>query len=115
VKFPCQREGFLHELFEQTGPVCLVKRSKDGSQLHYEVVVLQQHRAREWPDGRVTPAGWHYPPSKQWGEAGWTYTDPARARRRYLSEGQKGGLKAAESINIAGHDSRAAAEENVRP
>jgi hypothetical protein len=103
VQFPFRRDGFSVELVERGGPVCLVKRSKAGRQLHYEVAVLQQHEARQWPDGRVTPAGWHYPSSERWGEAGWTYTLLAEARCRYLSEGQKQGVKAVASIDMAGH------------
>jgi hypothetical protein len=108
--FPFDRSGFSHELVEQSWPVCLVKRSKLGRQLHWEVVVLQQHAARQWPDGRFTPAGWHYPASEQWGEAGWTYADMSRAHRR-LSESRKHGVKDAASINIADHVQNASQAE----
>src|SRR5207245_3499213 len=86
---------------EQTGRARLVKRSKNGRQLHFEVTVMQPHAARQWPDGRLTPAGWHYPSSECWGEAGWTYTDLAEARRRYLSESRKQGVSVAEAESIA--------------
>jgi hypothetical protein len=83
VKFPFQSDGFLHELLEQSGPVALVNRGKPGRQCHYEVVVLQRHQARNWPNGRFTPEGWHYPTSQQWGTYAWTYTDLAKAREKY--------------------------------
>jgi uncharacterized protein YbdZ (MbtH family) len=88
---PFRRGGFDHKLIEQIGRVRLVERSKNGRQPHFEVVVMQQHAARQWPDGHLTPAGWHYPSTEQWGEAGWTYTDLAEARHRYLSESRKRG------------------------
>jgi hypothetical protein len=100
--FPFDRDGFQHDLVEQCWPVCLVERTKGGRQLHWEIVILQKHKAVHWPNGDFTPPGWHYPSTKQWGDAGWTYTDLAKARHRYLRESQKQGVEGAESINIAG-------------
>jgi hypothetical protein len=88
--FPFTSSGFTHELIEQSGRVCLVRRTKGGRQEHYEVVVLRWSKEHTWPDGKVTPAGWHYPSSEQWGVYGWTYTDARMARARY-----RGALKRA--------------------
>jgi hypothetical protein len=104
--FPFCRDGFDHKLIEQIGHVCLVERSKSGRQMHYEMVVLKRHEARQWPDGRFTPAGWHYPSSECWGEAGWTHTDLAQARCRYLSEAQEQGFRSSEG-EIAGTHKKA--------
>jgi hypothetical protein len=98
---PFRRDGFDHALIERTGLVYLVARSKNGRQMHYEVAVLKRHKARQWPDGRLTPDGWHYPLSECWGESGWTYTDLAQARCRYLSECRKGGLSVGGRVTIA--------------
>src|ERR1700737_2678408 len=98
--FPFDRDGFTHELVEESWPVCLVRRHKHGRQLHWETVILQQHQARHWPDGRFTPPGWHYPSNEHWGQFGWTYTDLGAARHRFtrmarrcLSESSKRGVK----------------------
>jgi hypothetical protein len=104
--FPFARGGFSHELVEQCWPVCLVKRTKGGRQLHWEVVILQQHEAVHWPNGDFTPPGWHYPSIEQWGEAGWTFADFADARRHYdrcccLRESQKRGVSAVGRVKIA--------------
>ena len=109
--FPFDRAEFTHELLEQSWPVCLVKRSKRGRQLHWEVVVLQQHEAVHWPNGDFTPRGWHYPSSELWGESGWTYTELPRARCRYLRESRKHGVEGAASINIADHVQNASQAE----
>jgi hypothetical protein len=103
-QFPFRRDGFLHELLEQTGPVCLVRRSKGSRQMDYEVARLQRHKSRKWPNGKFTPEGWHYPTSQQWGTYGWSYADLAKARKKYdevrskmacerVRQGQKGGQK----------------------
>ena len=83
LTFPFRRDGFLHELLEQDGPSCLVRRSKGGRQIHFEVVLLQWRTARTWPNGDFTPEGWHYPSSERWGTYGWTYTELAKARQKY--------------------------------
>ncbi len=100
-RFPFRRDGFAHELIEQTGSVCLVARSKGGRQRHFEVVLLQMERSRSLPDGRIIPAHWRYPGNEEWGIAGWTHTDRPRARDRYGVEAQKQGVEDAGSINIA--------------
>lgn len=117
VKFPFQRDGFLHELLEQSGLVALVKRGKLGRQCHYEVVVLRRHQARNWPNGRFTLEGWHYPTSQQWGTYAWTYTDLAKARKKYdvrskiarehVRRSRKGGAKLADNTKTAGGDANA--------
>ena len=100
MNFPFKRGGFLHELLEQSGLVCLVRRSRDG-RAHFEVAVLQYHAERQLPDGCLIPAGWGYPSSGQWGEAGWTYHDLAKARPRYQTLARKQGLRRPASINTA--------------
>jgi hypothetical protein len=90
--FPFTSGGYRHELIEQSGPVCLVRRSKGDRQEHFEVVVLRWGREHTWPDGRITSAGWRYPSSEQWGAYGWTYTD-ARMARKHYTEAQKGAIR----------------------
>jgi hypothetical protein len=110
--FPFDRGGFHHELVEQSWPVCLVKRTKAG-QLHWEVVILQRHKAVQWPNGDFTPPGWHYPSNEQWGESGWTYADLATARHRYLRESRKQGVKACGRINTADREQNALLAQTV--
>jgi hypothetical protein len=85
--FPFRRAGFCHELIDQDGSACLVKRtratSRPNKQLHYEVVLLQWCPAWTLPDGNSIPEGWRYPKSEQWGTYGWTYTELAKAREKY--------------------------------
>jgi hypothetical protein len=85
LQFPFCRDGFSHELLEQADLVCLVRRSKGNRQIHFEVVVLQWSKGRTWPSGRISPDGWHYPSSEQWGTYGWTYRDLVEARPKYHS------------------------------
>jgi hypothetical protein len=101
VSFPFRRDGFDHRLIEQIGRVCLIERSKAGHQLHYEVIVLQKRKARILPGGAFLPEGWAYPAGEQWGEAGWTCTYFAEARRRYLTLVPKRGLSATSRMEIA--------------
>jgi hypothetical protein len=81
--FPFTSNGFTHELLEQSGQVCLVRRTMEGRQEHFEVVVLQWRDAHTFPNGKVAAAGWRYPSSEHWGAYGWTYTDARMARERY--------------------------------
>jgi hypothetical protein len=113
--FPFRRDGFWHELLEQSGPVCLVERFKnDRSRLHFEVVVFQKRKARILPNGDFLPEGWVYPASQQWGESGWTYADFAQARCRYLTLASKRGGRACGHINIAGTEKKGPYAEHRR-
>jgi hypothetical protein len=117
VKFPFKRDGFLHELISKDGSVCLVRRSKGNRQTHFEVVVLQWSNGRTWPSGRISPDGWHYPSSEQWGTYGWTYRDLAEARAKYhslslkwpekLQAQGKNGIKTAGRVETAAPPSNA--------
>jgi hypothetical protein len=113
VSFPFGHAGWLHQLIEQNDRICLVRRSKDGKQIHFEVVVLQRHAPRQWPDGRITTAGFHYPKSELWGEAGWSYVDMATARRRYLSEARKRGVEGTGNVMTAEPTGNASELANV--
>src|SRR5258708_2900776 len=92
------------EFIEQVGRVCFVERSKSVRQRHFEVALLQPRKARILPNGDFLREGWTYPASEQWGEAGWTYTDLAEARCRYLALGRKGGVEGAGSNNIGDNE-----------
>jgi hypothetical protein len=83
--FPFTSSGFTHELLEQSGQVCLVHRHKEGSQEHFEVVVLRWRKEHTWPNGKVSPAGYGYPSSEDWGTYGFTYRDEKSARNRLIS------------------------------
>jgi hypothetical protein len=88
--FPFTRSGFSHELLRQSGPVCLVERSRNGFS-HFEVFILQRHKEQTWPNGTITPPGWHYPSSHDWGERGWTNTTIEKARERFARLARKPG------------------------
>jgi len=68
--------------------VALLEQSKPNwSKPAYEVVIVQKHRAKTWPDGRVIEAREAMPPDEAWGTLGWTYSDlpPAEARFKALT------------------------------
>jgi hypothetical protein len=98
--FPFDRGGFTHELLEQNGRACLVRRRRHGQPGHYEVVILHWEPEKHFPNGYVTAAHWSYPASEQWGERGWTYshTGLAGAHRKYVEVAQKRGLSRFPSV-----------------
>jgi hypothetical protein len=83
--FPFTRDGFERVLVRQIGWVCLVARTNrvTGSR-HWEVVILQHERAKAIR-GCPYPEHLRYPGTRQWGEAGWTYTTRAEAERRFAA------------------------------
>jgi len=85
LRFPFDRDGFRHVLVRRVGDICLVERMNlrvRPPSVHWEVVLLQHQPAQTLPSGKRYPARESYPSTEQWGEAGWTYTDPARADAR---------------------------------
>jgi len=87
MKFPFNRGGYRHELVDQAGKVCLVRRvsthrMSKGSE-HWEVVILRPVEAHTFPDGRTVPACDGYPSPTGWGQHGWTYTALEDACRRF--------------------------------
>jgi hypothetical protein len=82
LEFPFTRDGFIHELLERVGRVCLVRRSKP-THWHYEVVQLAIE-----PDktirGVFYPEHERYPSPEAWGTYGFTYRsdEPERAAAR---------------------------------
>jgi len=110
--FPFRKSGFEHELVEQYGTVCLVKRSRNGI-THYEVVRLHWEREKNFPNERMSVAHWAYPGSEVWGERGWTYSDLTRARRKYLELAQNSDSMAPGSISIAAKPTKRATTQSV--
>lgn len=99
MTFPFTRDRYRHALLERAGAVCLVERTNQltGS-VHWELVALQWEPAKVIR-GRPYAAHDRYPSPNEWGEAAWTFTDLAEARRRYRnlreSKAQRGGSTAA--------------------
>jgi hypothetical protein len=83
IEFPFTWKGFVHELIERKGMVCLVKRSKD-IYWHYEVVKLRNLPANE-AYGKHFPAHEHYPSPNEWGIDGFTFAahELEGARKHY--------------------------------
>lgn len=114
LTFPFEQDGYRHELIAKNGPICLIRRSKNGH-ANFEVIRLQWRKGRTWPSGRVTSDGWFYPAAKQWGIHGWSCSDLAGARRKYeelcfkqareaSSASPKGGVGASGRVKTAGGD-----------
>jgi hypothetical protein len=71
-----RRGGCNWRLLKRTGDVALLEQSKPNwSRPAYAVVLVQKHKAKTWPDGRVIEAREAMPPDEAWGDAGWTYSD----------------------------------------
>jgi len=85
LSFPFARDDFWHVLVRREGDVCLVERTNlrvDPPSVHWEVIVVQHHRARTLPSGKHYPARESYPGDAHWGESGWTFTERAMADAR---------------------------------
>ena len=82
--FPFYCNGYMHELIERKGLVCLVKRSKP-EHWHYEVVKLKVFKPEEFK-GKMLPEREAYPSSEYWGTNGFTFRSDElnKARERYL-------------------------------
>jgi hypothetical protein len=94
--FPFKAGGFDHLLLQRDGDVCLVQRGP----WNFEVVLIQHHPARAYPDGRTTPPREGYPGSSQWGKAGWSYISQEKAEKRFrwqLGEAKRKSRIASES------------------
>ena len=71
-----RRGGCNWRLLKRTGDVALLEQSKPNwSKPAYAVVIVQRHKAKTWPDGRVIEAREAMPPDEAWGEAGWIYSN----------------------------------------
>jgi len=94
-----RRAGCNYRLLKREGDVALLEQSKPNwSKPAYEVVIVQKHRAKTWPDGRVIEAREAMPPDEAWGEAGWTYSDlpPAEVKFETLIRSLQDALSAPE-------------------
>lgn len=69
------RNGWQFTQLKRSGNVAIYQRNKpDGSQLHLEVIIVQQGSARTLPDGRTIEASEFYPSDAQWGTKAWTFS-----------------------------------------
>lgn len=73
--------GFdLHQLYRH-GNVAVYAQSKGGRVISYEVIRIQQEKAREM-FGKPYPEREVYPGSEMWGKEGWTVVDKEDALER---------------------------------
>jgi hypothetical protein len=87
LAFPFTRGRYVHRLLARVDRVCLVERvsthpDSHGS-VHYEVILVRSDPARTLPDGERIPPHEHYPATRLWGTAGWTYTTHRAAERAF--------------------------------
>jgi hypothetical protein len=76
--------GFDYRLVRRIGDVALFEKSKPHhSRPCYDLVIVQRRKAHTWPNGKTTPAREAMPRWEQWGDAGWSYSDLARAEERF--------------------------------
>lgn len=70
-------EPWLHEQIARDGDVALYRRSRNGAQEHFEVIVVQKSKGGEAKMGGVDVVfepKERYPSAEDWGTFGWTYT-----------------------------------------
>ena len=94
-----RRGGCDWRLLKRAGDVALLEQSKPNwSKPAYAVVIVQKHRAKTWPDGRVSEAREAMPPDEAWGTLGWTYSDlpPAEVKFEALVRSLRDALSAPE-------------------
>lgn len=80
------QKGFHHQQIERDGNLAIFKRWKNPENPHFEVVKIQESKARVI-GGREIEAAEYYPGPGQWGKLGWSYSgenalDLAMARFR---------------------------------
>ena len=86
--FPFTKNGFTHELLGREGLVCIVRRSKHGSQMHFEVVRLRERKESTFERGGkvlTVPSVETYPRSEDWGTYGFTYRSLDQAKAKFQS------------------------------
>ena len=84
--FPFTKNGFTHELLGREGLLCIVTRSKRGSQIHFEVVRLRERKGCTFKRGDkvlTVPNVETYPRSEDWGTYGFTYRSLEEAKAKF--------------------------------
>jgi hypothetical protein len=79
-----RHDSFDFRLLKRAGAVALLVKSKPGGTPTYEVVRLVRVPDREM-FGREIPAHEAMPASELWGERGWSYPDPNRAKAKFAA------------------------------
>ena len=68
-------KGFHFKQLQRSEKYALYERAKpDGSQNHFEVIVIQWRKAVTWPDGRVTKTHEGFPIPEDWGTLAWSFS-----------------------------------------
>lgn len=68
-------KGWHHLQLARTQRAALYSRAKlDGSEAHYEVVLIRKHQGHIWPNGVITYPGEVYPNINSWGAFAWTFS-----------------------------------------
>jgi hypothetical protein len=80
---------FNFRLVKRVGDVALFeKRKPTHTRASFEVVIVQKHPAKTFPNGKYYDARESMPSSESWGTKGWTYSDleNAEAKLNRLAE-----------------------------
>ncbi len=73
-----EKKGFQFKQVTRDGAWAIYKRWKtvsDGDTFHYEVIAIQHHNGRTFPDGVYEAPKEFYPSAEQWGTKGFTFQD----------------------------------------
>ena len=80
---------WFHTQLVRNGKTAIYERWKEDDRsvvaLHYEVVIFQPPTTTKLPDGRAYTRQESYPPSSQWGRAGWTFRTLEEAQAKFAT------------------------------
>lgn len=80
-------DAFTFQLVARQGDVALFAKAKpDHAVPKFEVVLIQRHDEKQWPDGRRTPARESMPAPSEWGQWGWTPATWSAALDRFKAK-----------------------------
>ena len=84
-----REDGFDFSIVKRNRNFAILKKSKSGKNIFYEVVQIQ-HRPEETIHWKVYPAREVMPRPEQWGTAGWSCHDRKRAELKFEELTRKG-------------------------
>jgi hypothetical protein len=100
-------KGFSWRIVQREGDVAIVEQNKEGwREPVLNVVIVQKHKGRTYPNGDVVPDREGLPSWEQWGEAAWTCSgrDDAKMRFNALVDAAANALSAPDVVAKAGSE-----------
>lgn len=70
-----EKQGWNFKQLHRIGDAAMYQKQKDGGPISLEVIKVDRHNGRKFPNGTEVGPAEFYPSDSSWGQSGFTYSN----------------------------------------